>query len=105
MTLTDTISTLLTAMPAPTIGFGGAQDTNIQALARYASERITGGTSATVTLTHYPVVGLEQVFKNGTLLDPGSSPAAYTIVGNVLTLASAPLATDVLQIFYHFRNR
>lgn len=95
---TITTTVLSKAMP------GRSPDPAVRALAQYAHERYTGGTSATITLGNRPIVGIEQVYKNGTLLDRELATPDYTISGNVLTLHTAPLATDVIRIIYHFRT-
>ena len=95
---------LLQVLPNPTTG-AYPSDNNIQALARYKTDRFTGGTSATIALTASPVVGLEQVFKNGTLLDRQLATPDYTISGSTLTLHTAPIASDVIRVFYFYRNR
>lgn len=59
-------------------------------------ESFTGTTSTTITLGATPV-GLVQVYKNGT---PINTPADYTISGNVITLASAPVTSDVFDVYY-----
>ena len=100
----STTTNLLQVLPNPTTG-AQPSDNNIQALARYKTDRLTGGTSVTITLTASPVVGLEQVFKNGTLLDRELATPDYTISGNRITLHTAPLTSDIIKIFYYFRNR
>jgi hypothetical protein len=79
---------------------------NERQLAMQTRDRFTGLTTATITLTNTPVkttggIGLERVFKNGVLLDPS---VAYTIAGNVITLAVAAIAGDVFIIDYLYRS-
>jgi len=95
---------LLQVLPNPTTG-AYPSDNNIQALARFKVERFTNSTATIIALSGTPVIGLEQVFKNGTLLDRELATPDYTISGNRITLHTAPLTSDVLKIFYYFRNR
>ena len=83
---------------------GISPDPAVRALSQYKTERYTGSTATTIKLGNQPVVGLEQVFKNGTLLDREASTPDYTISGAVVTLHAAPLTSDVIRIFYHFRT-
>jgi len=78
---------------------------NIRALSALAVERYTGSTATTFTLTDTAIEGMEQVFKNGTLLDPGNPGAAgtYLLKQNTLTLGTALLVTDVLIVRYYYR--
>lgn len=77
----------------------GAKDPAIQALSRFGYERQTGLTTTALPLDNAPVDGTLQVFKNGTLLDPG---AAYTVSGKTVTLGVAAIAGDVFIVHYHF---
>jgi hypothetical protein len=86
-----------------------ADSQNDQVQSQIIKDRFTGGTSVTFTLQQAPVVGLEMVYKivQGTpnvtmLLDAGASPPDYTLVGRVLTLHTAPQATDVIILLYPF---
>lgn len=79
---------------------------NIRQLAMQTRERQTGVVGATLTLANTPLQAidgtqLEQVVKNGVVLDPG---AAYTIAGNVITLGVAAIGGDVFLISYHYRS-
>lgn len=93
------LTTLLAALPLPAVA-----DPNVRALAQLKVERFTGGTSATLTLTNTAIAGLEQVFKNGTLLDPDATTPDYTLSGTTLTLHTAPIASDVVRVRYFFRT-
>lgn len=89
--------TLLQALPLP-----AAADPNVRCLAQWKHERFTGGTSATLTLANKAIAGLEQVYKNGTLLDANKGTPDYTLSGATLTLGTAPLSTDIIRVFYFF---
>jgi hypothetical protein len=80
-----------------------AESANIRALANRKYERFTGLTGTVITLHNPVVLGTEQVFKNGALLDPVNN-ATYFLQGNTLTLGSALISTDVLVVHYHFRT-
>ena len=75
---------------------------NIRALAAKNRERFTGTTNPVFVLQHSPVVGLEHVYLNGALLDPGGSTKVYTIVGRTLTLNTPPNSSDVLIVHYQY---
>ena len=74
---------------------------NDRALAAWRQERLTGLTTATVTLQQNvdAASGLLLVFKNGTLLDP----TTVTLSQNVLTLSSALIAGDIIVVVYKAR--
>jgi hypothetical protein len=81
-----------------------APTANERALAAEYRERFTGLVVATITLTKTPLrtvddVGLELLFKNGTLLDPS---VAYSISGKTITLAVAAIAGDVFVVRYPY---
>ena len=75
---------------------------NDRALAAWRQERVTGLTTATVTLKQNvdAASGICLVFKNGTLLDP----TTVTPSGNVLTLGSALIAGDIIVVLYKARG-
>jgi hypothetical protein len=89
-----TVTTKVFQLPVPTL------DNNIQALGRQIYDRITGDTNAALPLSQIPVAVTITAYKNGTLLDDQAGTPAWTVSGRTLTLASAPLAADVFQIFY-----
>jgi hypothetical protein len=74
---------------------------NDRALAAWRQERLTGLTTATVTLSQNVDVasGICLVFKNGTLLDP----TTVTPSGKTLTLSGALVAGDIVVVLYHAR--
>lgn len=79
---------------------------NIRQLAMQFSDRQTGVVGVTLTLLYAPVQAmdgtqLERVHKNGVRLDPAT---AYTIQGNVITLAVASIAGDVWIVDYLYRS-
>lgn len=74
---------------------------NERALAQMERVRLTGQTGTSVALGLTMRAGLEQVFKNGALLDPS---ADYTIAGATLTLTVAAVAGDVFVVYGHFRG-
>lgn len=95
-------TTLLQALPVI------PSDPTLRSLAQLKVERFTGSTATTIKLRNKAVAGLEQVFKTPsggptTLLDPLLSTPDYTIAGDVITLHTAPLTTDVILIRYQFR--
>jgi hypothetical protein len=80
------------------------RDANEAALAAWYRERQTGIVGVTLTLAYAPRrtvddVGLEQLVKNGAVLDPAT---AYTISGNTVTLAVAAIAGDVFVAWYPY---
>jgi hypothetical protein len=79
----------------------GHATANERALSQMTRVRITAQTGTTLSLGLTLRAGLEQVFKNGSLLDPG---ADYTISGATLTLTSAAVSTDVFVVYGHFRG-
>lgn len=83
---------------------GISPDPAVRFLGQYKVERSTGSTATAITLGNRPIVGLEQVFKNGTLLDRELATPDYTIAGTILTLHTAPLTSDVIRVFYYFRT-
>ncbi len=85
------------------------QNDNIRALAQMYHERFTGLTGTEITLLNVPArtvddVALEQVFKNGVLLDTLGGAGGYTIDGKVITLGAAALAGDNFHVFYPYRG-
>lgn len=81
--------------------------TNEKVLAAEYRERFTGLTTTAITLAKVPLrtvddVGLELVFKNGTLLDPNGGASGYTISGKSITLGTAAIAGDVFVIRYPY---
>ena len=84
-------------------------DANERALAQVYRERFTGLTGTVVTLLNTPArtaddVGLERVYKNGTLLDPAGGAGGYSIAGKVITLGTALIAGDVVIVHYWYRG-
>jgi len=82
------------------------RDPNIQALSRLHRESRTGSTSATWALANKPMFDpndLESaplfMYKNGALLQPTTD---YTVAGDIITLAVAPIAGDRLTAIYWF---
>lgn len=80
---------------------------NEQVLAAEYRERFTGLVTAAIGLTKSPLrtvddVGLELVFKNGTLLDPNGGAGGYAISGKAITLGTAAIAGDVFVIRYPY---
>jgi hypothetical protein len=57
------------------------------------------GSNATFTLANTPVTGTEHVYLNGMLQDVGAGND-YTISGAVITVLTAPLATDKIKVSY-----
>jgi len=53
------------------------------------------GVNTSFTLVHSPKTGYLSLHSNGSLLQSGAGND-YTIVGNAITMATAPLATDIL---------
>jgi hypothetical protein len=49
------------------------------------------------------VLGTEQVFKNGVLLDPANN-STYYLQGKTLTLGTALVSSDVLVVHYNYRT-
>lgn len=79
---------------------------NERVLAQEYREELTGVTGSTLTLTHQPLrtvngLGLELLFKNGTLLTPG---VGYTIDGQAVTLAVAAVSGDVFVARYPYNS-
>lgn len=83
---------------------------NERALGQWYTERLTGLTGSTVTLSYTVAqtlngVPLVLVFKNGTLLDPGGGGAtSYTVSGGTVTLVTAAVAGDVFVVWYLYRT-
>ena len=94
---------------------------NERALAQWLRERfsnLSGVGDEVITLAQIPATtqfddhGLELVFLDGKLLDPGvpaapGTPAVtgdYSIQGKVLTIHAAVGVTDVIVIFYPYRT-
>ena len=87
-------------LPAATL------DPNVLALTRQFRESRTGSTSTTWVLANKPMyddADLEPsplfVFKNGLLLQPTTD---YTVAGQTITLASAPVSGDLVTAIYWF---
>lgn len=59
---------------------------------------LINGTNTGFTLANTPVVGTEQVFLNGLLLDAAGED--YSISGTAITLISAPQSGDKLRVSY-----
>lgn len=57
------------------------------------------GTNTVFTLGNVPITGSESVYLNGLLQEPGSGND-YTISGNEITFADAPLAEDRVRVSY-----
>lgn len=57
------------------------------------------GSNTIFTLAYTPVSGSEEVFLNGILQDPGAGND-YTISGNTITFASAPISGDKIRVNY-----
>ena len=57
------------------------------------------GFNVTFSLANAPIAGTEMVFLNGLLQNSGSGND-YTISGQNITMASAPVATDVILVTY-----
>lgn len=77
---------------------------NIRALSQRARERFVPANGVTTLFLARPcVTGSEELFKNGTLLDWGATPAAYTVQGTTVTLNVAANGTDVFVIYYWYR--
>jgi len=74
---------------------------NDRALAAWRQERVTGLTTATVTLKQNvdAASGILLVFKNGALLDP----LTIALSGQTLTLSGALVAGDIIVVLYHAR--
>lgn len=87
-------------LPAPT------QDPNVQALSRLHRESRTGSVLAAWQLTNRPMIdpnNLESspffLYKNGLLLQPTTD---YTVAGDVVTLAVAPVVGDRVTAIYWY---
>lgn len=63
-------------------------------------EDFTGGTSATLSLAHAVDGTACLVFKNGAVLRGGG--VQYSISGSTITLGAAPIAADVVLVFYQW---
>lgn len=57
------------------------------------------GVNTTFTLAHTPTAGSEHVYRNGVLQEWGDD---YTIIGAVLTFATAPDSGDKLSVTYQY---
>lgn len=86
-----------TGFPAPY----GTRDPAIQALTRFGYDRQTGLTANPLTLANAPVDGTLMLFKNGILMDDSGG---YTLSGATVTLTTVPIAADVFQGYYHYRQ-
>lgn len=80
-----------------------AENPNIAALGNRKYDRFTGLTGTTLTLSNPCVLGTEQVFKNGTLLDPGNA-SVYFIEASTVTLGVALVNTDVVVVHFNYRQ-
>jgi hypothetical protein len=88
------------ALPYPT------GDPDILALSRLHRESRTGSTSATWPLSNKPMYDVNDlesspvfVYKNGALLQP---LVDYTVAGDIITFAVAPIAGDRTTAVYWF---
>lgn len=79
----------------------GSNDPGVQALSRFGYDRQTGLTANPLTLANAPVEGSLMLFKNGILMDDNGG---YTVTGQTVTLTAVPIAADVYQGFYHYRQ-
>jgi hypothetical protein len=64
---------------------------------REVANGVLDGVNCTFVLSATPVVGSEMGFMNGLLIDSNDD---YTIDGPIITMSSAPLATDKLRFTY-----
>lgn len=85
---------------------------NVAALASLTRETFTGLTTATITLGNEVRMsagiaggGLELVFKNGSLLNPGGGASGYSISGKTITLGTAAIAGDWFLVLYFARSK
>ncbi len=60
---------------------------------------LVNGSNTTYTLANTPVVGTEQVYLNGILLDVGAGND-YTISGATITMLVTPQTNDKLRVTY-----
>jgi hypothetical protein len=88
------------ALPMPTA------DPNIRALSRLHRESRTGSTSATWQLSSKPMYDVNDleaspvfIFKNGLLLQPTTD---YSVAGDIVTFAVAPIAGDRTTAVFYF---
>lgn len=103
----------VTAEAATRAAADAALDTRVQSLEDFTAETLTyakrvtreapagaiDGINQDFTLANAPHAGTEEVFYNGQLLEPGVA-ADYTINGQVITLAFAPVGTDRVRVSY-----
>ena len=76
------------------------ESANVRALASWTTERFTGLTSNTVTLSNPAVKGAVMTFKNGLLVDP----TTVTVQAKTLTLGSALVSGDLVVVTYFYRQ-
>lgn len=86
------------ALPRPT----GITDPALLHLYQQGRERQTGIVGTTLTLSNAPLAGTLDLYKNGTMLDPGDA-AVYALEDRTVTLGVASIAGDVWVARYHFR--
>lgn len=60
---------------------------------------LMNGSNTVFTLGNTPISGTEEVFKRGLLMNAGAGND-YTISGNTITFARAPISTDVILVNY-----
>jgi hypothetical protein len=76
-----------------------AETPNVQALASFTREEVTGLTTADVVLAREVSAGTECVWKNGTLV----RPSTYAVSGKTITLGGALIAGDWVVVTYWAR--
>lgn len=81
-------------------------DPNIRALSHLHRESRTGSTSATWQLSSKPMYDVNDLasapiflYKNGVLLEP---TVDYTVAGDIITFAVAPIAGDRTTAIFYF---
>jgi hypothetical protein len=81
----------------------GNDPTTVDALTRRVRDRITGATTSYLTLSNPAAFGLEQLFKNGLLMDP---LLHYSLGddGVTVALSIAAVGSDVFIVDYWFRS-
>lgn len=65
-------------------------------------EDFTGGTSASLTLAHAADSTNCLVFKNGSALRRVAGASGYSVSGTAVTLGTAPIAADVILVWYQW---